>query len=138
MIEHYSEGELQPTLINNLGSSTIQHNAPMTGDAEVSGTRYTGTDLTGALQEDPVSDPDEALRLVKEGFKERQEMKFKKSYGFENTYAFMVTQETSDEYNLETTSDLAEYADEFAVGVDNSWVNREGDGYDAFQEAYGF
>lgn len=138
MIEHYSEGELQPTLINNLGSSTIQHNALMTGDAEVSGTRYTGTDLTGALQEDPVSDPDEALRLVQEGFKEQHDMKFYNSYGFDNTYAFMVTQETADEYNLETTSDLAEYADEFAVGVDNSWVNREGDGYDAFQEAYGF
>lgn len=138
MIEHYSDGELQPTLINNLGSSTIQHNALITGDAQISGTRYTGTDLTGALQEEPVSDPDEALKLVQDGFKDQYNMKFYNSYGFDNTYAFMVTQETAEEYNLEKTSDLAEYADEFAVGVDNSWVNREGDGYDAFQEAYGF
>ncbi len=138
MIEHYSDGELQPTLINNLGSSTIQHNALITGDAQISGTRYTGTDLTGALQKEPVSDPDEALKLVQDGFKDQYNMKFYNSYGFDNTYAFMVTHETAEEYNLEKTSDLAEYADEFAVGVDNSWVNREGDGYDAFQEAYGF
>src|SRR5699024_11824466 len=46
--------------------------------------------------------------------------------------------ETAEEYNLETTSDLAEYTDEFAVGVDTSWFNRPGDGYPAFQEAYGF
>ena len=32
--------------INNLGSSTIQHNA-VSGQANMSGTRYTGTDLTG-------------------------------------------------------------------------------------------
>lgn len=65
-------------------------------------------------------------------------MKFYDSYGFDNTYAFMVTRETAEEYNLETTSDLAEYTDEFAVGVDTSWFNRPGDGYPAFQEAYGF
>ena len=115
MIEHYSDGELQPTLINNLGSSTIQHNALITGDAQISGTRYTGTDLTGALQKEPVSDPDEALKLVQDGFKDQYNMKFYNSYGFDNTYAFMVTQETAEEYNLEKTSDLAEYADEFCI-----------------------
>ena len=27
------------------------------GQANMSGTRYTGTDLTGALKEDPIKDP---------------------------------------------------------------------------------
>lgn len=138
MIEHYSDGEIEPTMINNLGSSTIQHNALLTGDAQISGTRYSGTDLTGTLNEDPVNDPDEAMALTQDIFKERFNMKFYNSYGFDNTYAFMVTRETADEYGLETTSDLAEYADEFNVGVDTSWINRPGDGYQAFQEAYGF
>lgn len=47
LIEHDTKGEIKPTLINNLGSSTIQHNAVTSGQANMSGTRYTGTDLTG-------------------------------------------------------------------------------------------
>lgn len=138
MIEHYSDGEIEPTMINNLGSSTIQHNALLSGDAQVSGVRYTGTELTGVLDKDPESDPDIALQQTQEAFDEDFDMKFYDSYGFDNTYAFMVTSETAEEYDLETTSDLAAYTDEFAVGVDTSWFNRPGDGYPAFQEAYGF
>lgn len=138
MIEHYSDGEIEPTMINNLGSSTIQHNALLSGDAQVSGVRYTGTELTGVLDKDPESDPDIALEQTQKAFDEDFDMKFYDSYGFDNTYAFMVTRETAEEYDLETTSDLAAYTDEFAVGVDTSWFNRPGDGYPAFQEAYGF
>ncbi|WP_026858866.1 osmoprotectant ABC transporter substrate-binding protein [Jeotgalicoccus psychrophilus] len=138
MIEHYSDGEIEPTMINNLGSSTIQHNALLSGDAQVSGVRYTGTELTGVLDKDPESDPDVALEQTQKAFDEDFDMKFYDSYGFDNTYAFMVTRETAEEYDLETTSDLADYTDEFAVGVDTSWFNRPGDGYPAFQEAYGF
>ncbi|HBV23558.1 osmoprotectant transport system substrate-binding protein [Jeotgalicoccus aerolatus] len=138
MIEHYSDGEIEPTMINNLGSSTIQHNALLSGDAQVSGVRYTGTELTGVLDKDPESDPDIALEQTQKAFDEDFDMKFYDSYGFDNTYAFMVTSETAEEYDLETTSDLAAYTDEFAVGVDTSWFNRPGDGYPAFQEAYGF
>lgn len=138
MIEHYSEGEIEPVMINNLGSSTIQHNALLSGDAQISGVRYTGTDLTGVLNQEPESDPVTAMEQTQEIFDQEFDMKFYDSYGFDNTYAFMVTRETAEEYNLETTSDLAEYTDEFAVGVDTSWFNRPGDGYPAFQEAYGF
>ncbi|CAD2080252.1 osmoprotectant ABC transporter substrate-binding protein [Jeotgalicoccus coquinae] len=138
MIEHYSYGEIEPVMINNLGSSTIQHNALLSGDAQVSGVRYTGTELTGVLNKDAESDPEVALEQTQKAFDEEFDMKFYDSYGFDNTYAFMVTRETAEEYDLETTSDLAEYTDEFAVGVDTSWFNRPGDGYPAFQEAYGF
>lgn len=138
MIKHYSYGEIEPVMINNLGSSTIQHNALLSGDAQVSGVRYTGTELTGVLNKEAESDPEVALEQTQKAFDEEFDMKFYDSYGFDNTYAFMVTRETAEEYDLETTSDLAEYTDEFAVGVDTSWFNRPGDGYPAFQEAYGF
>lgn len=138
MIKHYSYGEIEPVMINNLGSSTIQHNALLSGDAQVSGVRYTGTELTGVLNKEAESDPEVALEQTQKAFDEEFDMKFYDSYGFDNTYAFMVTRETAEEYDLETTSDLAEYTDEFAVGVDTSWFNRPGDGYPAFQETYGF
>lgn len=47
LIEHDTHGKIKPTLVNNLGSSTIQHNALINGDANISGVRYNGTDLTG-------------------------------------------------------------------------------------------
>ncbi len=48
LIEHDTHGKIKPTLVNNLGSSTIQHNALINGDANISGVRYNGTDLTEA------------------------------------------------------------------------------------------
>ncbi len=58
------------------------------------------------------------------------------TYGFDNTYAVAVTAEFAEENNIETVSDLEPFADDLRFGVDNSWVNRKGDGYDGFQEMY--
>lgn len=138
LIEHDTDGKIKPTLINNLGSSTIQHNALVNGDANMSGARYNGTDLTGALNEDPIKDPKKAMEVTQDGFQEKFNQTFFNSYGFANTYAFMVTKETAEKYNLETVSDLKAHSDELKLGVDSSWLNREGDGYPGFTKEYGF
>ena len=49
LIEHETDGKIKPTLIGNLGSSIIQHNALQRGDANMSAVRYTGTELTLSL-----------------------------------------------------------------------------------------
>ena len=136
MIEHYTEEKAE--VINNLGTSTVVHQAMVNGDANVSAVRYTGTDLTGALQAEPIKDADKALAYVQKEFTSQFNQTFFDSYGFENTYAFMVTKETAKKYNLKTVSDLASVAGELEAGVDTSWMNREGDGYKAFVEEYGF
>lgn len=138
LIEHDTDGKIKPTLINNLGSSTIQHNALVNGDANMSGARYNGTDLTGALNEDPIKDPEKAMKATQEGFQKKFNQTFFNSYGFANTYAFMVTKETAEKYNLETVSDLKAHSDELKLGVDSSWLNRKGDGYPGFTKEYGF
>ncbi|OYW71844.1 MAG: osmoprotectant ABC transporter substrate-binding protein, partial [Aerococcus viridans] len=100
---------------------------------------YTGTSLTGELGMEAETDPEVALETVISEFDSQYDMRwYTPGYGFANTYAFMVRREDAEEYGLETASDLEEYADEFSVGVDNTWLNREGDGYDAFKEVYGF
>ncbi|CAL28838.1 osmoprotectant ABC transporter substrate-binding protein [Staphylococcus carnosus] len=137
IIEHDSHGKIKPTLLNNMGSSTIQHNALMNGDANISGVRYTGTDLVGALQEDPIKDPKKALKATQEGFQKKFHQKFFPSYGFDNTYAFMVTKETAEKYHLETVSDLKKHEKDLRLGVDSSWLNRKGDGYPGFKKEYG-
>ena len=41
MIEHYTNGKIKPTIVGNLGSSIIQHNALQRGDVNMSAVRYT-------------------------------------------------------------------------------------------------
>ena len=136
MVKHYTD--IPTELINNLGTSTINHQAVVQGDADVGAIRYTGTDLTGALQMEPITDPEKAFNIVVEKFDERFDQKWYPSFGFANTYAFLVTQDLADEYNLETVSDLEPIADELTAGADNSWIERKGDGYQGFLETYNF
>lgn len=138
LIEHDTHGKIKPTLVNNLGSSTIQHNALINRDANISGVRYNGTDLTGALKEAPIKDPKKSMIATQQGFKKKFDQTFFDSYGFANTYAFMVTKETAKKYHLETVSDLAKHSKDLRLGMDSSWMNRKGDGYEGFKKEYGF
>lgn len=135
LIEHYTD--LKVEMVNNLGSSIVQHQAMLEEQIDISSTRYTGTDISGALKMDPVKDPDEAMEIVQREFQERWDQTWFDSYGFDNTYAFAVTEKLAEEYNLETVSDLEPFVNELRFGVDNSWINREGDGYDGFVKEYG-
>ena len=137
LIEHDTNNKIQPTLINNLGSSVIQHNAITSDQANMSGTRYTGTDLTGALGEDPIKDPNKAMKATQKGFKDKYHQTFFNSYGFANTYALMVTKETAKKYHLETVSDLKKHANKIRVVMDSYWESRKGDGYSGFKKEYG-
>ena len=136
LIEH--ETDLEVVLVNNLGSSIVQHQAMLDKQVDITATRYTGTDLSGALGMEPVNDPDEAMKIVQKEFKERWDQTWFDSYGFDNTYAFTVTKELAEKYGLEKVSDLADVAGELRFGVDNSWIHREGDGYQGFVKTYGF
>lgn len=136
MVEHYTDKNT--TIINNLATTTINHQAMLNGDASISAARYTGTDLTTTLGLEPESDPVLALATVKEEFETRFQQTYFDSYGFDNTYVFLVTKETAEEYNLSKVSDLKNVADELVAGVDTAWITRVGDGYDGFQSAYGF
>ena len=69
LIEHETDGKIKPTLIGNLGSSIIQHNALQRGDANMSAVRYTGTELTSVLAAKPTKDPDKAMSETQRLFK---------------------------------------------------------------------
>ncbi|RDW19996.1 osmoprotectant ABC transporter substrate-binding protein [Oceanobacillus arenosus] len=136
LIEHYTE--LEVVMVNNLGSSVVQHQAMTEDQVDITATRYTGTDLAGALGMEPVKDPDEAMKIVQREFAKRWDQKWFDSYGFDNSYAFTVSKEFAEEYQLETVSDLEAIAADVRFGVDNSWIQRAGDGYPGFIEEYEF
>lgn len=122
------------TLISNLGSSTVTHQALLRGDADIAATRYTGTDITGTLGLKAVKDPTKAAKLVKSEFQKRYDQTWYPTYGFSDTYAFMVTKAFAKENNVTKISDLKKLATNMKAGVDSSWMNREGDGYNDFKK----
>ncbi|WP_163653180.1 osmoprotectant ABC transporter substrate-binding protein [Listeria sp. PSOL-1] len=134
LIEH--DTGLNVELVNNLGSSVVQHQAMVNGDVDITATRYTGTDLVGPLKEAPIKDPKKALLAVQKGFQEKFHQTWFNSYGFANSYAFMVREDTAKEYHLKQISDMHSVQNQLVAGVDNSWMERQGDGYKAFSSDY--
>ncbi len=137
MIDYYIP-EAEVTLVNNLGSTFLIHQAMMSGAVNVSGAMYTGTSLMGELGLPSETDPQIAFNKVVEAYYERFDEIWFPSYGFDNTYAFMVTKSFAEKNNVKTISDLKELAPTLKLGVDSSWIERDGDGYQAFKEKYEF
>lgn len=137
MCNHYLP-DTDITLINNLGSTLLILQALNGEEANISGAMYTGTSLTGELGLESTTDPDEAMRAVVKGYSEKYDMVWFPSYGFENTYAFMVTKQFAEQKNITKISELETYKESVRVGVDTSWIERAGDGYDGFKQLYGF
>lgn len=97
---------------------------------------YTGTGLIN-LGLDPIPDSDEVYRIAKTEYDEQFNIKWMEPYGFNNTYAMMVTRETADKYGLKTVSDMAEVAHEMKLGGSYVFTERA-DGYPGLKEHYDF
>mgnify|MGYP005794027177 CR=1 FL=1 len=136
LIEHDTNYKVK--MVSNLGSSSVSHKALQNNDADIMATSYTGTDLTGTLGMPAQKDPKKATRTVDRLLKERYDEIRYPSYGFADTYAFMVTHANAKKYNLNTVGDLKPVASQLTAGVDSSWMNRKGDGYNDFAKVYGF
>lgn len=137
MINHYSD--LNTTVINNLGSGTVSFQAQKRGDADLTAIRYNGTDYQTVLKDEKATtDTQKVNQTVRNVFAKNYHMTYFPSYGFADTYQFMVTQQFAKKYHLETVSDLKKAAPKMRVGIDQIWLNRQGDGYAGFQKKYGF
>lgn len=135
---NYYHPEIKTDLISNLASSLLILQTMTGGDTNVSALMYTGTSLVGELNMEPENNPEIALSQVIKGYYEKYDMVWFPSYGFENTYAFMVKREFAEKHNLQKVSDLEVIAPDLKAGVDVGWMTRQGDGYEAFKELYGF
>jgi len=136
MLEHHTDLEIE--MVENMGATTVVHNAMTSKEVDISSVRYVGTDLTGTLGLEAEMDPKKALEKVQNGFNEKFNETWFDPYGFENTYAFTVRSNLAESKNLKSISDVAPFAQELRLGVDNDWLQRKGDGYNAFTEIYGY
>ncbi|MEK4536744.1 osmoprotectant ABC transporter substrate-binding protein [Peribacillus sp. FSL K6-1552] len=129
--------DLDTKIIKNLGSNFVQQQAMESGDIDVAATRYTGTDLTSVLAQDIEKDPVKAMEIVQKEFKKQFGFKFYDSYGFDNTYAFTISNELAEEKGYKKISDLEKDAGNLRLGVDSAWLKRKEDGYKGFVDTYG-
>ncbi len=75
----------------DLGGTLLAQQALVNGSIDVY-PEYTGTALTAVLKRAPVKDPAEALREVREGYRQWG-LEWLKPLGFENTFAMVVRRE---------------------------------------------
>ena len=79
---------------------------------------------------------EEMFEKLKEEYEENFDMTWVGLYGFNNTYAIAVRKDAADEYQLKTTSDLANAADQLVFGGNPDYIERE-DGFKLVCETYG-
>lgn len=126
--------DLNTTLQTNL-ASTVLFEAIKADEVDLY-LEYTGTGLIN-LGMEPLTDPDEVYKIVKTEYDKQFNIRWMQPYGFNNTYAMMVTRETANQYGLETVSDLAEVAHEMVLGGSYVFTERA-DGYPGLSKHYDF
>lgn len=87
-------------------------------------------------QAEPGESSDSILTRVREGYEEKYNATWLMPLGFENNYTLAYT--TDADFEAETYSDIAALSADLSFGAPHAFYERQGDGYDAFSEAYGF
>ncbi|MGJ8536328.1 MAG: ABC transporter permease/substrate-binding protein [Parasphingopyxis sp.] len=103
--------------------SAIAFEALARGDIDVY-VDYTGTLWTNAMRRDDNPPRDTMLEELTDWVTDTRDARVLGRLGFENTYAFAVTQETARRYGLESIDDLAEVAPQLTMGTDVEFLNR--------------
>lgn len=134
----------------NLGGTVVAHEALVNGDIDIY-VEYTGTALLAILGLEPLDSDmedaspsatpavgqDEVFDIVSTEYDEQFGLTWLQPWGFNNTYAMAVTQETADEYGLETISDLEGASGELTLGATQEFLVRP-DGLPGIIDLYGF
>ncbi|TXC89334.1 glycine/betaine ABC transporter substrate-binding protein [Metabacillus litoralis] len=98
---------------------------------------YTGTGLEAVLKEqaEPGESSESILERVRNGYEEDYQATWLEPLGFENNYTLAYSE--GAEFEAETYSEIAAISKDLSFGAPHAFYEREGDGYDAFSEAYG-
>lgn len=132
-----SETDIKVEVKPDLATSPIVLEGMQKGDIDMS-TQFTGTAISSFTDIENPKDADATLQQAKDFFSgEDYEFEFFDALGYANTYAFAVRADVAEEHNLEKVSDVADIAGDFSAGFDTAWMERENDGYPAFQDTYG-
>lgn len=127
---------LKVKVLPDLASSTVVLDAMKKNDTQMA-TLYSGMIFDNYFPLELTKDRRKVLEQAQLGFDRYYGLRWFDPYGFENTYAFTVRQELAAENNWQNISDVAPKAGSMRLGVDTTWLERQPDGYPAFQQVYG-
>ncbi|MDK2867927.1 MAG: osmoprotectant transport system substrate-binding protein [Clostridiales bacterium] len=128
--------DYETTINTEFNGSSVLHQAMTQGEIDLYPT-WTGTQLTGILRYEGENMPQrDTFEYVKKGFEDQFNMTWSEPFGFNNTYVFVVTEETAETYGLENSSQLAPYAPDWILAGDENFDTRP-DAYPGWSEAYG-
>jgi glycine betaine/choline ABC-type transport system substrate-binding protein len=119
----------------NLGGTFICHQALEYGDIDLY-VEYTGTALTAILKRDPVQDPAEAYRIVKNEYHNLNKLEWLDPLGFNNTFAMIIRGADARQLNAKTISDVAKYTPQWRAGFGYEFMERK-DGFEGLSYTYG-
>ena len=119
---------------DGLGSA-VAFEALASGDVDVY-VDYTGTLWTNAMGREDNPPRDTMLEELSDWVSDTRGARVLGRLGFENTYAFAVTQQTARQYDMESLDDLATAAPRLTMGTDVEFLNRPE--WATIREAYGF
>ncbi|WP_284236949.1 glycine betaine ABC transporter substrate-binding protein [Paenibacillus glycanilyticus] len=128
--------DMKVKVMPDLATSTVVLDALTRDDIQMA-SLYSGIILDNYFPFERTNDRASILKQAQEGFDKHYGLKWFDSYGFENTYAFTVRKELAEKEKLQQISDVAGKAQSMRLGVDTTWLEREGDGYADFQKVYG-
>jgi len=126
--------DLNTRLVSSL-SATVMFTAFTTGSVDMY-IGYTGTVYANFFGYTEILPADEVFYIVRDGMRDRHNVRVLERLGFNNTYALAVRPDTAEQFNLRTISDLARASPELILGATIEFVNRE-DGLLGVQRVYG-
>ena len=106
-----------------LGGTSVIHEAIVNGDIDIY-PEYTGTALLVILKNEVVNDPDQAYRIVKDGYAEQFKLTWLKPIGFNDTYALAMRRADAESLGVKSLSDLAAHADKLVLGSTQEFLVR--------------
>ena len=118
----------------NLGGTLLVQKALLAGDLDLY-VEYTGTALTAVLGEKPAGDSAAVYQRVKQEYEKRFGLVVTEPLGFENTFAMVIRGDDARRLHLRSTSDLAQLAPKWRIGVGYEFLERP-DGFRGWSERY--
>lgn len=148
MTEQFILAEMLIAVIEQETDLSVEHKAGIGGGtsnihpALVSGEidlypEYTGTGWMFVLEEELINDPERLYQEVKSAYEDQFEVVWSNLYGFNDTFGLAMKREVAQAYNIKTYSDLAKLSDQFTIGAEHDFFERD-DGFIGIDQVYDF
>jgi glycine betaine/choline ABC-type transport system substrate-binding protein len=119
----------------NLGGTLLAHQALVNGEIDVY-PEYTGTALTAVLKLPVSSDASRVLTEVRAAYEKSWRLLWLQPFGFNNSFAMVISAEEARRGKLRTLSEAAHYKTDWVMGVGYEFLQRP-DGFTGLVKTYG-